>query len=301
MITEKDISKKIGRTIKSPIRMGNVRDLGFSLHGFLEMFKPCFEDLQDDAYLVRGKQIEFLKSIFPTEVDTIEQHHQSYFEGREAIEILNPWIKRLSEAQLKELEQLSMITRQRNISSFLIEIWDDQYFIERTGQQGFQQNVGDFRGWRREFMQASKEAVENELFQELLKKITGMVRKLHPKARKFQITSHFMRTLSQAQVKGENAPEGVHEDGAQYIMSALVINRQNVVGGESQIYEKQPSGNQMIYNKILEPGEFIFQADTGEEFTFGNDLWHYVTPIGPFDESQLGIRDIIGFDIDILA
>jgi len=111
-----------------------------------------------------------------------------------------------------------------------------------------------------------------------------------------------MRTLSHEKIKGENAPEGVHEDGAQYIMSALVVNRQNITGAESQVYEKTSSGlNELIYAKTLQPGEFIFQADTGEEHTFGNDLWHYVTPIEPQDTAELGIRDIIGFDIDILG
>ena len=68
------------------------------------------------------------------------------------------------------------------------------------------------------------------------------------------------------------------------------------------MYEKDTFGkNELIYKKELAPGEFLFQADTGEEMTFGNDLWHYVTPIQPKDTSHLGVRDIIGFDMDILA
>ncbi|MDC8004865.1 2OG-Fe dioxygenase family protein [Aureisphaera galaxeae] len=301
MITEKDISKALGKTIKSPIRVGSVEDLGFSTETFLDFFKPLFDELSDDVYLVRGKQISFLKELFPNDTALIEKRHQPYFEGAADIEVLQPWIDQLTPEQKLEFDRLSMITRQRNISSFLIEVWDEDYFIERTGQQGFQQNVGDFRGWRRVFTQATAEAVQGEHFHRLLKKISALVRSIHPEARKLQITSHFMRTISREQIKGENAPEGVHEDGAQYIMSALVINRQNINGGESQIYEQNPKGsNEIIYQKELQPGEFIFQADTGEEFTFGNDLWHYVTPIEPKDVSQAGIRDIIGFDIDIL-
>ncbi len=301
MITEKDIFKKTGHNIKSPIRMGNVNDLGIKTKAFLDFFAPFFEELHDDVYMVRGKQIAFLKTIFTSETEAIEKWHQPYFEGKESINVLSPWIQRLNPGQEKEFEHLSFITRQRNISSFLVEIWDDTYFVERTGQTGFKQNVGDFRGWRRVFAQASSKMVENELFTELIKQIAGLVRGIHPKVRKLQITSHFMRTLSQELIKGENSPEGVHEDGAQYIMSALVINRQNIKGAESQIYEKVDSRpNQLIYSCELQPGEFLFQADTGEEFTFGNDLWHYVTPIQPEDISKLGIRDIIGFDIDII-
>ncbi|PKV53093.1 2-oxoglutarate-Fe(II)-dependent dioxygenase family protein [Aquimarina sp. MAR_2010_214] len=301
MITEKDISKRLGRTIKSPIRIGDVTDLGIDITTFLNFFKPFFEELQDDKYLVKGKQITFLKQSFPEESETIERIHQSYFEGHVTGEVLDPWIQRLDASQKQQFEYLSTITRQRNIASFQIEIWDDTIFAERIVQQSFEQDVDDFRVWKRVFTQATKEAVENELFFELLKKITGLVKKIHPEIRKLQITSHFMRTISQGKIKGENAPEGVHEDGAQYIMSALVINRQNIIGAESQIYEKSSSEhNELIYSKVLDPGEFIFQADTGEEFTFGNDLWHYVTPIEPDDSLKLGIRDIIGFDIDIL-
>ncbi len=301
MITEKEISKKLGRTIKSPIRIGSVVDLGIDISSFLSFFKPFFNELQDDAYLVRGNQIKFLKEVFSQESDTIEQLHKPYFEGTTTIDVLNLWINRLDTDQKQKFDQISMVTRQRNISAFIVEVWDDAFFIERTQQESFEQDVEDFRVWKRVFTQATKEAVENELFFTLLKKVTGLVRNIHPEIRKIQITSHFMRTISYKQIKGDNSPEGIHEDGAQYIMSALVINRQNIVGAESQVYEKGASEtNQMIYNKVLAPGEFIFQADTGEEYTFGNDLWHYVTPIEPVDTSEHGIRDIIGFDIDIL-
>ncbi|MEW7280050.1 2OG-Fe dioxygenase family protein [Aquimarina sp. 2201CG1-2-11] len=302
MITEKDISKITGRVIKSPIRIGSVTDLGIDTATFLNFFKPCFEELQDDEYLVRGNQITFLKKAFPGESETIEQLHKSYFEGTTTIDVLRRWIEQLDTDQKQEFNHLSMVTRRRNISSFIIEIWDDTFFVERTQQESFKQDVEDFRVWKRVFTQATRKVVENELFFKLLKKIADLVREIHPEIRKVQITSHFMRTISYKQIKGENSPEGVHEDGAQYIMSALVINRQNIVGAESQVYEKGASGsNEMIYHKVLAPGEFIFQADTGEEYTFGNDLWHYVTPIEPLDTSESGIRDIIGFDIDILA
>ncbi|GAA0730886.1 hypothetical protein GCM10009430_42490 [Aquimarina litoralis] len=301
MITEKEISKQIGRVVKSPIRVGSVTDLKIDVSSFLHFFRPFFSELQDDAYVVRGKQIAFLKEVFPEDSVSIEKLHKAYFEGTETLDALDYWLQQLTEAQKREFEQLSTITRQRNISSFLIEIWDDQYFVERIIQQGFEQDVDDFRVWKRVFKQASRLAVENEMFFELLKRMARLVKQIHPEVRKIQITSHFMRTISHEKIKGENAPEGVHEDGAQYIMSALVVNRQNITGAESQIYEKtMAETNELIFKKVLQPGEFIFQADTGEEFTFGNDLWHYVTPIEPEDISKPGIRDIIGFDIDIL-
>jgi len=282
LITEREISENLKREIKSPIRVGNLSDLEIDSFSFLEFCKPLFEKLDNDIYLIRSNQITYLKQTFPEDVESIEKLHKSYFEGTKTIETISSWIKRLETQQKKEFEQLSIVTRQRNISSFIVEIWDEEYFVERIQQERFEQNVDDFRVWKRIFKQASSEAVENELFFKLLKKVTALVKKIHPEIRKVQITSHFMRTIATQKIKGENSPEGMHEDGAQYIVSALVVNRENCVGAESQIYEKTKS-KELIFKKELAPGEFIFQADTGEEFTFGNDLWHYVTPIGPSD------------------
>jgi len=118
MITEKDISRAIGRKIHSPIRMGSVSDLGIKTDTFLNVFKPFFEKLEDDVYAVKSKQITFLKEIFENEKDNIEYWHQPYFQAKENSKVLQPWIQRLTPLQKKEFSKISMITRQRNISSF---------------------------------------------------------------------------------------------------------------------------------------------------------------------------------------
>ncbi len=301
MITEKDISKKVGHAVKSPIRIGNLKDLGIDHEVFINHFSPFFEELKNDDYAVKAKQINFLKEAFPEDATEIETFHKAYFENKVEGAVFIPWIKKLTPDALEAFKIVSTITRQRNIASFLIEIWDNEIFIERTREDGFEQNVGDFRGWKREFQQADSTAVEDPLFYKLMKKITLLVKEIHPDIRKLQITSHFMRTIAREKIKGENAPEGIHEDGAEYIMSALVVNRHNINGAASQIYEKKDKGEKaLIFEKELAPGEFIFQADTGEEYTFGNDLWHYVTPAEPEDINEIGLRDIIGFDIDLL-
>ncbi len=302
MMTEKEISKKISRNIKSPIRIGNVKHLGFDIAEFLNFFQPFFESLSDDTYLVRENQITFLKTKFPLQHNMIQKNYGSFFEGKTDIKIFESLLKKLTKKEYEEFRKLSIVTRQRSISKFVIEIWDDEFFIERITDQQFRQNVSDFRALKRVFTQSKNEAVNNKLFAKLLEEVTAIVKEIHPEIRKIQITSHFMRTISYESILGENAPEGIHEDGSQYIMSALVVNRHNISGGESQIFEKvSKNDNEVLFKKALEPGEFIFQADTGEEATFGNDLWHYVTPIQPIGNEKEGIRDIIGFDIDILA
>lgn len=301
MITEKDISQQVNRIIKSPVRIGSLSDLGIDKEAFLAYIRPFFTNLKDDDYLVKEKQIDFLKKNFVEDADKIEALHQAYFTGEIDINSLATWIDRLGKEQKHLFERLSLTTRQRNISTFTIEADINDFKIERIYPKSFEQDVEDFRVWERVFEEASTECVENDFFNNFLLKIFQIVKSIHPSITKLKMISHFMRTISQEEILGENSPEGIHEDGASYIVSALVINRQNIIGAESQVYEKLDSGEkELIYKKVLEPGEFIFQGDTGEEKIFGNDLWHYVTAIKAVDQSQFGIRDIIGLDIEII-
>ncbi|WBX73564.1 2OG-Fe dioxygenase family protein [Tenacibaculum pacificus] len=306
MITEKEISEQLKRTIKAPIRIGSLTDLAINKADFIASFKLFFDtDLMDDVYLVKNNQIAFLKSVFIEDIVSLEKIHQDYFEGNLSKNVLNPWIDKLSENQKKEFLILSKITRQRNISSFTVEKSSekqrDNLGVKRIEAKSFKQDVSDFRVWKRVFKQASKASVENELFKSLLKQVFLLISEIHPTTQKIKVTSHFMRTISDVQIKGENSPEGVHEDGAKYILSALVINRTNILGGETQIFEAISEKKELVFNTILEAGEFAFQADTGEEKEFGTDLWHYVTPIQPINLAEKGVRDIIGFDIEIVS
>ncbi|WP_370407558.1 2OG-Fe dioxygenase family protein [Tenacibaculum dicentrarchi] len=310
MITEKEISEQLKRTIKAPIRIGSLTDLAINKADFIASFKPFFDaDLMDDEYLVKNNQIAFLKSIFIEDRISLEKIHQDYFEGKLSKTVLNPWVSKLSKNQKKEFLILSKITRQRNISSFTVEKFVEKssekqrnnLLVKRIEATSFKQDVSDFRVWKRIFKQASKASVENELFKSLLKQVFLFISEIHPTTQKIKVTSHFMRTISDIQIKGENSPEGVHEDGAKYIVSALVINRTNILGGETQIFEAISEKKELIFNTILEAGEFAFQADTGEEKEFGTDLWHYVTPIQPINLAEKGVRDIIGFDIEIIS
>jgi len=287
MISEEQISLEINRIIKSPIRIGNLTELGIDEQLFLKFYQPIFDNLEDDIYLIKEKQLSFLKSKFTTAKSFFDKNGKDYFEGKLSIDIFNNWLEKLNKNEKEAFKELSFVTRKRNISSFNIEFVNEKLRIERISKNNFTQEVDDFRAWKRIFKQAKKEEVENELFHHFLIVVAKLVKNIHPNINMLKITSHFMRTICNTKIKGENSPEGIHEDGSDYIISALVINRDN-------------SGNKnVLFSRELKVGEFAFQADTGEEKTFGNDLWHYVTPIEPIDLKQVGIRDIIGLDIVI--
>ena len=81
----------------------------------------------------------------------------------------------------------------------------------------------------------------------------------------------------------------MHRDGSDFLITAYVINRSNILGGESMIYDKD---KKLIYKKLLYSDNGIFQND--------KDLYHYVTPIQS-DGNYVGYRDILGIDIDIIS
>lgn len=302
MFTEENVSLEIGRTIKSPIRVADLGMIGIDKTAFLSFFRTYFDELEDDLYLIRQQQIKFLKEAFKADFDEINALHQGYFEGNILEGALEKWLEQLTSTQQAIYQKLSTVTRQRSIANFIISLEDNFLEVNHVFEEGFKQEVTGFRVWKRAFAQAPKAIVEHDFFKELLIKIALIVKEIHTEIKQVKFTAHFMRTIAQKAIPGENSPEGIHEDGAQYIVSALVVNRQNVKGGESRIYEKPNCDTpSLIYKKALEAGEFIFQADTGEEKTFGNDLWHNVSAIEPVDDTQLGIRDIIGLDIDIVA
>ena len=82
-------------------------------------------------------------------------------------------------------------------------------------------------------------------------------------------------------------PRSVHRDGADYIVSALVLNKRNVNGGKSTVLT--PDKRSVLLEHTLEAGEGIFHED--------RELWHDITKVHAGPDGELGYRDIIGLDI----
>jgi len=301
-ITEKDISKQLGRKIKSPIRISNLDNLGIDQTAFLKKFTPSFEELAWDDYDPRRLRVEFLKKAFPKQKAAIHQHFKAYYTGQKKWSVFKKWTNQLSPSQQKKLKDIQP-WRRRSVAKFAVHQTKQGFSLQRKPVEQFAQAVDDtdVRSWPRVFQEAPASHVENSLFYQFLIQIFRQVQSVEWAIEKAHITAHFMSVKATSDTPGNNSPEGAHEDGAAYIVSALVINRFNVSGGETQILEKRRGGKkEIILKHILQPGEFAFQADTGEEKVFGNDLWHHVTPFYKTDKKKGdGWRDIIGLDVVI--
>ena len=161
--------------------------------------------------------------------------------------------------------------------------------IKHDNTNVYKQNVEDDRNQSRIFKLIDTNIVYSDIMMDLICNISNIVKHIEPTVKKLDVHIHQVRLLTYPDISTSNSPEGLHRDGSDYIVSALVLNKFNVKGGESIVkdYRKNES-----YRTILQQNEGLFQED--------KELWHYVTPINCEDDNYVGYRDILGFDIDII-
>jgi hypothetical protein len=100
------------------------------------------------------------------------------------------------------------------------------------------------------------------------------------------IHCHQIRVHAMPAVTGIPVPEGIHKDGAEFVLMGCVA-REGVKGGISHIYEDE--GAPPIFGVTLMAGQAILVSD--------RDVYHMVSPV--IAEKDEGYRDMIlmGFHI----
>ncbi|MAH48533.1 agglutination protein [Candidatus Pacearchaeota archaeon] len=83
-----------------------------------------------------------------------------------------------------------------------------------------------------------------------------------------EIEIHQMRVITQEDGTARVSPEGVHQDGFNYI-SMIGVSRSNAQGGELLLYEGKNS--EPFMRRALKDGEMVMIRD--------DELWHNATPI----------------------
>jgi hypothetical protein len=95
-----------------------------------------------------------------------------------------------------------------------------------------------------------------------------------------EIGVHQIRIVAAPGMMGEPAPEGIHQDGFDFV-GIFCIKRENLIGAETHLYESPASPP--IFAKELQPGEFVLVND--------RRLYHFtggIRPAGP----GYGVRDV---------
>jgi hypothetical protein len=104
-------------------------------------------------------------------------------------------------------------------------------------------------------------------------------------AKNWEVRIHQIRITASPKEPGLPAPEGIHQDGTDFLTLHLV-RRQNIVGGESTIYDLD-----------RKPIQRFTMRETLDSFILEDPrIMHGVTPVYPGDGRTLGIRDLLGVD-----
>lgn len=133
--------------------------------------------------------------------------------------------------------------------------------------------LGDLK---REFAELDDALIELDIFKNLVLAFSDSC-KLHPEA---EIGVHQIRTICSPDNLGNPAPEGIHQDGTDFI-AIFSVDRDNIQGGETHLYTAKKE--KPVFSKILNPGELLLVND--------HDFFHFTTPIKPLTNSQ-GTRDV---------
>lgn len=301
---EGQISQKLGFEVPYPVRVFSLEGLGINQKRFIRELAPTFSILKWDQYDVKRGQVSVLKGYYPEQEKRLDRFLADYYADKATLYDVADLVTRMSLESRWKMERVRP-RRKRAIAKFaftrsqLSQGRSDSWWwsAERVPSQSFSQSApseaGDVRALVRIFDEASDDVVTCIRSRGFLYRLLEMVRAVRPGVQELTMTMHQVSIFAELEHDGDNAPEGVHQDGSDYIVSALVVERDGILGGESIVYG--PDKKTEYLRHTLMPGQGIFQADKN------TPLWHYVTSIleDPNVPPTYGKRSILGFDVDV--
>lgn len=122
--------------------------------------------------------------------------------------------------------------------------------------------------------------IANDCFKSIMHFAIDVINELSPNS-SWHIEAHQFRIKPQNSL-AKPTPEGIHRDGRDYIIMVL-INRENIVGGVSSIYDT--NGNVIKEITLTNPLETFMVCD--------NSTMHGVSPIESADKNLDSYRDML--------
>ena len=310
--------KLLSTKVKQPhdITMFSIEDLSVDPE-FLEQVRKVFADpnaLEWDSYLQRQNQIEYLKRHLPNSI--LSQITNTMWSGfyysrntKEMEDKLLPHLNRISSMEY----QLIQPTRLRAISRFNLHFEGKGWEVQQVKAHNFEQSTALSTEYQQDFRTEGERRFKelhlgdiSETLAKVLQSLASLIHIYNPEILNLEASIHFMKIIKRpysSQVV-TNSPEGIHQDGKDFVVPALVIERENIQGGQNLIYDARgvplredgnPNFKERTPNKgiTLLPGDGLLHQDQD------SPLWHEVTPIELQDHSVEGYRSIIGIDFQI--
>lgn len=278
----------MSENLRSQIKVFNLEQLGINAIKFIAEIKDSFLELPTDPYDTRLAQIQFLKQELPHQIEKLEQIFEDYYTGKLSEPALQPFLTEISTEKLEIFKRIQPF-RRRGIAQFHLSASNGMQ-LEEQKVVPFCQRTTSYLNLPRHFQHLDSKMTHCPDYQKLIKGVAGLVKEQRD-FNEMIISLHHMHSFATPNtVRVSNTPEGIHQDGADFIASAIVVERYNVGGGVSKIYREDKQT--LLLETCLSPGEGICQPDEGSQ------LWHEVTPIYRADETlPLGYRSIIGLDM----
>lgn len=93
---------------------------------------------------------------------------------------------------------------------------------------------------------------------------------------------HQIRVICSNDLAGSPAPEGIHQDGFDFV-GIFCVRRDNIAGAYTQIFSS-PVDQHPHMSTTIEENQFIILND--------RHFYHYVTETLPHDQTRMGVRDV---------
>lgn len=172
--------------------------------------------------------------------------------------------------------------RERRYSVFEYQN-SQQRFVVSDDQKHFQAtNYNALNGGvERIYSPFEESTLTNPVLAGLLSYATKHVQELRGES-DWRIESHQFRILASPEVAGKPTPEGIHQDGVDYVF-VVMIDRHNVMGGISKVYARD--GKVLSSFKMRRPLDVLHLDD--------ELVYHYVTPVKPLWEDLPAWRDVL--------
>jgi hypothetical protein len=289
--------------LETPIQIINLAEIDIDAQKIADKLRKVHEtEYEWDHYLLRQNRMEFLKKNLSASVwDTYDsQFWSDYYQAKVADSDLEVLITQLSSEQQQKFYAIRA-TRKRMVSRFNLSLSEQEstWKVTRIPTGGFSQynalTANDEQDYRlsERFFKELPDFLDDDDLHKILRSISAMlVNTLDLKPNSLDIIVHHTLVYCFNNETGTNSPEGIHQDGMDYVVSALVIERHNIQGAKSIIYGQDAKTK--ILELTLHSGQGILQPDDK------TDLWHEVTPITCLATKKSGYRASMGFDISVL-
>lgn len=118
-------------------------------------------------------------------------------------------------------------------------------------------------------------------FQTILRLCTGLFDGLTP-APAWHVEAHQFRIEARSGQSGQPTPEGMHQDGVDWVL-VLMIGRHNIASGTTSVHA--------LDRALL--GSFTLEAPMDAALLDDHRVFHGVTPVQPLDPAEPAHRDVL--------